>query len=150
VRPANIHRIPTGVATPEESARIYEQRLREFGDGRSLTLDAPLFSLVLMGLGDDGHTASLFPGQHAVEEKTRWVVGVDEAGLEPYVPRVTLTLPALASTHEMLFLVSGSEKRPALERIAAGEALPAARARSRGELVWLVDRDAAPQSLRER
>jgi len=99
---------------------------------------------VLMGVGPDGHTASLFPHSPALQEKERWVVGVEQAGCEPYVPRVTLTFPALASTREMLFLVSGEEKRDMLARVLSGEDLPAHHAYSHGELVWLVDRAAAP------
>jgi 6-phosphogluconolactonase len=95
-----------------------------------------------MGLGSDGHTASLFPNSPAVEERQRWVVGVEHAGLAPFVPRVTLTLPPLASTREMLFLVSGEQKRGILARALSGDDLPATRAHSNGDLVWLVDRAA--------
>jgi 6-phosphogluconolactonase len=63
-----------------------------------------------MGLGSDGHTASLFPNSPALDDKAHWVVGVAKAGMEPFVPRVTLTFPALASTREMLFLVEGAGK----------------------------------------
>jgi 6-phosphogluconolactonase/glucosamine-6-phosphate isomerase/deaminase len=105
-----------------------------------------LFDLVLMGVGPDGHTASLFPGSPALAETTRWVVGVDHADVAPLVPRVTLTLPTLESSREMLFLVGGRQKRDILARILAGEDLPAARAHAQGETVWLVDRDAAPES----
>ena len=77
-----------------------------------------------MRLGSDGHTASLFPGAPALGERERWVVGVEKAGLAPFVPRVTLTFPALASTGEMLFLVSGEDKRDILARVLAGEDLP--------------------------
>src|SRR5262249_48175839 len=105
----------------------------------------PLFDGVLMGVGVDGHAASLFPGRAELEESERWVVGVAEAGLEPFVPRVTLTFPALASTREMLFIVSGSDKREVLARVSSGADLPATRAYAEGDLVWLVDRDAAPE-----
>jgi len=97
---------------------------------------------VLMGVGPDGHTASLFPDYPAVEETTRWVVGVPKAHVEPFVPRVTLTLPALGSCREMLFEVAGSEKRAILTRLFADEGLPANRARSTGETVLLVDQAA--------
>jgi 6-phosphogluconolactonase len=90
--------------------------LRRFYGAERLDPGRPLFEMVLMGVGSDGHTASLFPGHAGLEEKQRWVVGVDEAGLEPFVPRVTLTFPALASTREMLFLVSGHDKREVLTR----------------------------------
>jgi 6-phosphogluconolactonase len=106
----------------------------------------PLFDLVLMGLGSDGHTASLFHGTAALDERERWVVGVEKAGLAPFVPGVRLTFPALASTGEMLFLVSGEDKRDILARVFAGEDLPAARAHSDSELAWLIDRAASPQA----
>jgi 6-phosphogluconolactonase len=98
--------------------------------------------VVLMGVGPDGHTASLFPDYPAVEETARWVVGVPNAHVEPFVPRVTLTLPALGSCREMLFEVAGFEKRAILTRLFAEENLPANRARSTGETVLLVDQAA--------
>jgi 6-phosphogluconolactonase len=73
------------------------------------------------------------------------VLGVPKAGQEPYVPRVSLTLPTLASTRDMLFLVTGKGKREILDRVLSGADLPAARAHSQGDLVWLADRDAAPE-----
>jgi gluconokinase/6-phosphogluconolactonase len=141
---ANIFPIPTNTANEGEAARLYELELRRFYGAERLLRGRPLFDIVLMGVGSDGHTASLFPGHAQVDETARWVVGVPEAGLDPFVPRVTLTLPALASTREMLFLVSGAGKRDILARVLAGEDLPAAHAHAVGELVWLVDRDAAP------
>jgi 6-phosphogluconolactonase len=145
VPPENFHRVPTDTATPQESARLYETQLRHFYGAERLDPRRPLFAIVLLGLGGDGHTASLFPGDQALAVMRHWVVGIDRAGLEPFVPRVSLTLPALASTREMLFLVSGKGKRSVLERVLAGEDLPAARARADGELTWLLDRDAAPE-----
>jgi 6-phosphogluconolactonase len=141
---ANIFPIPTDTVNETEAARLYEMELRRFYGAERLLPGRPLFDIVLMGVGADGHTASLFPGHAQVDETARWVVGVPEAGLDPFVPRVTLTFPALASTREMLFLVSGAGKRDILARVLAGEDLPAAHARAEGELVWLVDRDAAP------
>jgi 6-phosphogluconolactonase len=75
----------------------------------------------------------------------RFVPGHAEAGLEPFVPRVTLTFPVLASTREMLFLVSGTGQREILKRVLSGADLPAARAYAEGDVVWLVDREAAPE-----
>src|SRR5260370_19720622 len=141
----NICPIPTSVEDVEQAARLYETELRRFYGAERLLPERPLFDVVLMGLGPDGHTASLFPGHAELGEKTRWVVGVPEAGLEPFVPRVTLTFPTLASTREMLFLVSGPSKRPILAQVLAGADLPAARADSDGDLLWLLDRDAAPE-----
>jgi 6-phosphogluconolactonase len=85
-----------------------------------------------------------------LRETARWVVGVPQAHVEPFVPRVTLTLPALASCREMLFEVSGSSKREILTRVLGGENLPAASARSEGDTVFLVDQAALPEDFRGR
>jgi 6-phosphogluconolactonase len=144
---SHIHPIPTDVATPDEGAARYERTLRIFYGAERLDDARPLFDLVLMGVGPDGHTASLFPGYPAVEEAERWVVGVPSANVEPFVPRVTLTLPLFASCREMLFEVSGSPKRAILTQVLGGENLPAARAQSRGETVFLVDQAALPEGF---
>jgi 6-phosphogluconolactonase len=142
VPPENIHAIATTPGSPDMAARLYEAELKRFYGREHLDPALPLFELVLMGLGADGHTASLFPNAPALREQERWVVAVEKAGHEPFVPRVTLTFPALASTREMLFLVSGKDKRDILARVLSGEDLPGNRARSDGELAWLVDRAA--------
>jgi 6-phosphogluconolactonase len=147
---ANIHPIPTATADPADpnrGAALYERELQSFYGADTLDDARPLFDLVLMGVGPDGHTASLFPGDAALDETARWVVGVPKANVEPFVPRVTLTLSTLASCHEMLFEVSGRDKRAILTRLFAGENLPANRARSTGETVWLVDRAAIPENF---
>jgi 6-phosphogluconolactonase len=145
---ANIHAIPTDTADPEQSARRYESELKSFYGANELDSARPLFDVVLMGVGPDGHTASLFPDYPAIEETERWVVGVPKAHVEPFVPRVTLTLPALGSCREMLFEVSGPDKRAILTRVLAGENLPANRAHSMGETIWLVDKAALPENFR--
>jgi 6-phosphogluconolactonase len=144
----NVHPIPTDTAGPGESAARYEQELQSFHGAASLDPVRPLFDLVLMGVGPDGHTASLFPGNAALAEAERWVVGVPTANVEPFVPRVTLTLSALASCCEMLFQIAGSAKRAILTRLLANENLPANRAHSAGETIWLVDRAALPEDFR--
>ena len=139
---SHIHPIPTEAATPDESAGLYERELQSFYGADHLDPIRPLFDLVLMGIGPDGHTASLFPDYPALAETRRWVIGVPKAHVEPFVPRVTLTLPVLGSCREMLFEVAGQEKRAILNRLATDETLPANRARSLGETVWLVDKAA--------
>lgn len=144
----NVHPIPTGAADPETAARAYQDELKQFYGADRLDPQRPLFDLVLMGLGPDGHTASLFPHSPALDERERWVVGVPKANVEPFVPRVTLTFPALGSTREMLFLVDSGDKSPILGRVLAGEDLPAHRAYAQGDLVWLIIRAAAPESIK--
>lgn len=141
----NIHPIATDANYPEGAARLYEDDLKAFYGADRLDPAQPMFDLVLMGLGGDGHTASLFPNSPALDETQRWVLGIAKAGMEPYVPRVTLTYPALASTREMLFLVDTADKRAILSRVLSGEDLPARRAYADGDLVWLVVRAAAPE-----
>jgi 6-phosphogluconolactonase len=145
---ANIHPIPTDTADPDQAARRYASELQSFYGATALESARPLFDMVLMGVGPDGHTASLFPGYPAVEETGRWVVGVPQAHVAPFVPRVSLTLPALNSCREMLFELSGPDKRAILTRVLAGENLPANRAHSAGETIWLADRAALPENFR--
>lgn len=139
---ARFHPIPTE-AGAEAGAHAYAAVLRGFYGSDHLDPKRPLFDLVLLGLGSDGHTASLFPGKPAVAEREAWVVAVPEAGMEPFIPRVSLSFPALASSRSTLFLVNGAGKRDPLSRLAAGEDLPAGRVWSVGEVRWYVDRDAA-------
>ncbi len=148
--PENIHPIPTATADPADpdgGAALYQRELQSFYGADTLDSARPLFDLVLMGVGPDGHTASLFPGDPALDETAHWVVGVPRANIAPFVPRVTLTLPVLASCREMLFEVAGTDKRAILTRVLAGENVPANRARSTSETVWLVDRAAIPENF---
>jgi 6-phosphogluconolactonase len=145
IPPANIHPISASAGSPQAAAHQYEAELRRFYGAERLDPARALFDVVLMGVGGDGHTASLFPGQATLDEQERWVVGVPEAGLAPFVPRVTLTLPALAATREMLFLVDGEGKRGVMARVLAGADLPATRAHAWGDLVWLVANDSLPE-----
>lgn len=144
----HIHPIPTTADNPDRGAEAYARELQAFYGAEKLDPARPLFDMVLMGAGPDGHTASLFPGFPAIEETERWVVGVPKANVAPFVPRVSLTLPVLASCREMLFEIAGHDKQPILTRLLNGETLPASRARSNGETVWLVDRAALPEGIR--
>ena len=143
--PQNIHPIPTDADSPDDAARLYEDELKRFYGAERLEPRRPMFDMVLMGLAPDGHVASLFPHSPALKEKERWVLGVAKAGMEPFVPRVTLTFSALAATGEMLFLIDSANRRSIFKRVLAGEDLPAHRAYAQGDLVWLAIRAAAPE-----
>jgi 6-phosphogluconolactonase len=139
---ANIHAVPTEGLSPEEAAIAYETTLKHFYGADALALDRPLFDVTLLGIGDDGHTASLFPGQPALQETRRWAVAVIGAKAEA---RITLTYPVLNSSREVAFLVTGEAKRDVVARAQAGDrTLPAAMVRPVGRLHWLMDRAAAP------
>jgi 6-phosphogluconolactonase len=140
VPPENILPIPTN-GTPEEAAREYERTLQRAYGAPTLDASRPLFNIMLLGLGSDGHTASLLPGDPALEERQRWVVPVSKG--RPEV-RITLTLPVINSSRHVAFLVAGRSKAAALAAVRAGDTrLPAARVRPVGELIWFVDRAAA-------
>jgi 6-phosphogluconolactonase len=102
-----MHRIK-GELGYAEGAEDYERILRDAGP--------PDFDLLLLGIGPDGHCASLFPNQATLSERSRLVVGVPEAGLEPFVPRISLTLPALAGARHVVFLATGASKADAIAR----------------------------------
>ena len=138
VMPRKLLAIPTD-GTPQSAADRYDEILRQQYGAGSLEPGVPLFHLTLLGLGDDGHTASLLPGQPVLKERTRWAAVVPE-GRENQ--RITLTYPALNSSALILFLVSGAAKRDALAQ-ARGGALPAGALRPQGEVLWLVDEAAA-------
>jgi 6-phosphogluconolactonase len=142
VPPENIHGIAHG-GEIGDAARKYESTLQLYYGGERLDPARPLFDVVLLGMGPDGHTASLFPGKPALNEQRRWVVEVPEPGLTPFVPRVTLTYPALDSARSVAFVAAGADKLAMMRRVLAGDReLPSARIAPLGELVWFVDRAA--------
>ncbi len=139
---ANVHAVPTASRSPEEAAAAYERELQAFYGAKQLDPPRPLFDVTLLGLGEDGHTASLFPGAAALNERRRWVRATTNAKSEV---RITLTFPALESSAESAFLVSGKKKRDTLARVWAGEDFPATRLRPNGAVRWFIDRDADPR-----
>lgn len=141
---SNIFRMPTENPDANAVAETYEQTLQKF-----FALEpnqAPTFDLILLGLGPDGHTASLFPETAALQEKNRLVVANFVEKLDTH--RITFTLPVLNAARCVAFLVSGIDKAPALQSVlqsdAPGEKYPAKLVHpTNGKLIWLVDRAAA-------
>ncbi|HEV2387005.1 MAG TPA: 6-phosphogluconolactonase [Candidatus Acidoferrales bacterium] len=137
---ANVHPMPTSFPNPEDAARAYEQALlQQFGAA------GPRFDLALLGIGPEGHTASLFPGSPALGETARWVVPVRVAADPPV--RLTLTLPALDGSQEIFFLVAGAEKQAIVAKLLAAKPdesspYPAARVRPRGRVMLFLDQAA--------
>jgi 6-phosphogluconolactonase len=139
----NVHRIE-GAGDPVENARTYEDELRSFFDDA----DWPELDLVLLGLGDDGHTASLFPHTPALDAGGAWVAANRVEKLGAF--RITLTAPAINHARRVLFLVSGRSKAARLADVIKGRfepgRLPAQLIRPvAGELEWFVDEDAASE-----
>jgi 6-phosphogluconolactonase len=140
VPPHNVHPIPTD-GTPEDAARRYERTLQQAYGAAALDPARPFFDVMLLGLGADGHTASLLPGDPVLDERQHWVAAVAHGRPET---RITLTYPAIDSSRRVAFLVAGKEKASILRAIRAGNSgVPAARVRPQGELFWFVDRAAA-------
>lgn len=154
LRTDHVHRIPAERSSPDAAAIAYEEHLKGFfesqheGKQKSHLLEDdrpfPAFDLILLGVGKDGHTASLFPGDRALKEKVRWVSAVFLPKGSPPVPRVTLTLPVINRGQHVLVLTSGAGKGQVIRTIledpeAAAELYPAARVRPEGRLIWFID-----------
>jgi 6-phosphogluconolactonase len=144
IKPEHVHRIK-GELKPDDAARTYEEELRKFF---SLAAGAlPRFDLVLLGLGANAHTASLFPGDRAIHEKQKMVVAV-EVDDPTQRHRVTLTAPVINHAARVMFVVHGADKAPAVQQILEGprdlDRYPAqVVAPEDGELVWVLDKQAA-------
>lgn len=145
-----------GERAPADAAARYDALLRGDAEGHA-GADGAVFDLVLLGVGPDGHTASLFPGSAVLDERERWAVEVPAPEhVGPHVARVTLTLPALGAAREVVVLVTGAEKRSAVAAALGDAALgdaapaedasevpPAGRVRGRERTVWVMDEAAA-------
>jgi len=135
----HIHHVPV-IGTPADAAVQYESVLKQAYGAERLDPSRPLFHIMLLGLGADGHTASLIPDQPVLEERHRWVAAVAEGRPEA---RITLTYPAIESSARIAFLATGAEKAKAIRLARAGDrSVPAGRIRTKGEVVWFLDRAA--------
>ena len=140
VPPQNVHAVPIE-GMPDEAAARYEQTLQQDYGATTFDPARPMFDVTLLGLGPDGHTASLLPGEPVLQERKRWVAAVAHG--RPEV-RITMTYPAIDSSRRVGFLIAGQEKAAIFKEIrSGGSQVPAARVKPVGELVWFVDRAAA-------
>ncbi|MBW1807467.1 MAG: 6-phosphogluconolactonase [Deltaproteobacteria bacterium] len=135
----NVHRIAVETGPPDEVARAYEQVLKRFFGGGS-----PNFDLVLLGMGKDGHTASLFPKDSVLLEQVKNVAAVYPTAASVAVPRITITFPAINRAACAMFLVSGKDKHAVFKAIIgradrAGPTYPAALVEPREKLIWFVE-----------
>ena len=142
----NVHRMPAEIEPPEDAAEAYEGVLREFFGSPRKPGPIPAFDLIVLGVGKDGHTASLFPRDQALEVEKRWVTAVRTPQGTPLVPRITLTLPVINRASYVLFMVSGSGKRELVRSIleepdSAAQRYPVARVSPGGRVVWLIDEE---------
>ena len=144
----NVHPIPTEGMTAADAAVAYERTLRSYYGAAELDPGRPLFDVTFLGVGEDGHIASLFPGAQTLLERERWVVAVTDHGPEP---RISLTYPPLESSRHVVLLVAGQQKRAIFGRVRRGDQdLPAAKLRPTGGLLWLADVAAVEQFLEDR
>lgn len=133
----NVHAVDTAQGAPADAAAAYERTLQSCYGKTTLDLARPMFAVTLLGLGEDGHTASLFPGTAALRERTRWVTAIIGAKAEP---RISMTYPVLDSSQAVAFLVAGEGKRAMLKRLLARDpALPASHVKPSGELFVFCD-----------
>ena len=144
IAPDHVFPVPTQASSPQEAAQQYAHTLQTFFAGAAW----PEFDLVLLGLGEDGHVASLFPGAATLRISDRWATWSPPGTLPPHVDRVTLTFPALNAAREVMFLISGEKKAPAFADVYQDrppvEVRPAAGIQpANGPVVWIVDRAAA-------
>jgi 6-phosphogluconolactonase len=146
VRPERVHRMPAEAPDIDAAALSHESELRLAFGARGST--PPAFDLIWLGMGPDGHTASLFPGTLALEEDERWVVANWVPRLDAW--RMTITFPVLNAARDVVFAVTGADKADALRAIrAGGSGLPSERV-SGDRVEWLLDTAAAGEASRPR
>ena len=145
--PENLHPVPVDMNSPEKAARSYEKVLKEFLQ-ESKEKELSMFDVVLLGMGEDGHTASLFPGSPVLYEKRRLTAAVTAPSSFSPRQRITLTLPAINASEKVFFLVAGAKKRISVSKVfekdgTSKDRIPAAMVIPKKSLIWFLDREAS-------
>ena len=141
----NVHAVPTAGDDPAAAAAEYERTLKRFYGKDTIDIPRPIFAVTMLGLGEDGHTASLFPGTEALSEREKWVT--DVVGAKPE-PRITMTFPVLGSSRAVVFLVAGAGKREMLGRLLDGDrSIPATHITTANDVFVFCDEAALGQAL---
>jgi len=150
----NIHRMPGEIKSPGQGARLYEEELKKFFRTQSwvdpnvsfLSREKgfPVFDLIVLGIGKDGHVASLFPGDTTINEKEKWVTAVSSPPASPPVDRLTLTFPVINRAKLVMVIASGKGKNEIIESVLSPhepseKLIPAEMVRPGGRLIWLVN-----------
>ena len=141
----NVHPMPVNARSAAVGAEIYEKELNEYFDRIESSEREFTFDAVILGLGEDGHTASLFPGNHALFESVKWVLSVQAPSSYPTKDRLTLTFPVINISKNVFFLVSGERKKKIVDSILNSkstqrEKYPAEMVQPKGQLFWFLDR----------
>ncbi|HEY2760007.1 MAG TPA: 6-phosphogluconolactonase [Pirellulales bacterium] len=155
ISPRQVFSVPTDLGTPAQCAAAYETSLRRLFDF-TVPVDSsrgghnfPQIDLILLGLGDDGHTASLFPGKPALDENRKWITWSPPGTLPPPVDRVTFTFPLINAAREVMFLVSGAAKAGIAHEVIDGPVdihkYPSTGVKPQQTLTWMLDQSAAAQ-----
>ncbi len=135
----NVFPMPTDVNSPQLGAEKYADIIRDyFGD------ESPVFDVMLLGLGDDGHIASLFPGSDTLDVEDDLVISATAPDSSPVRDRITMTLPMLNGSRHLFFIVAGANKKEAVRNTIHQGSTPAARVDPSGTMVWLIDEEAYP------
>jgi 6-phosphogluconolactonase len=139
ISPDNVHAVDTQAGSPEAAAEAYESTVKSVLGGQN-------FDLILLGMGSDGHTASLFPGKPALDETQKLVTASAPGILPPPVDRVTFTYPLINAANQVAFLAAGADKAEMIKQALDGGDIPAAKVNpTSGELVWFIDKAASTQ-----